>query len=297
MSCINDLNVPLVVSFENNFEKNINSAFLKKTLDDNKWEYIFIGEGTEWKGFKTKIQIYYDYLQFLPDDKVVILSDARDVLCMRSPLTFMDCFKTKNINLDNKIIISAEMFLIGHMDWTEEQISKVKQKDPHFFWQGVPLTKYWIYYKTIPLPTRKYVNSGLIVGKVKMLKQAFKWIIANNYNDDQLGFSCYTNEFPDRVHLDYNAEIVHTCVFGVNGGLYSYKQNVDSPTFAELLGMSSYFLHIPGHIGSRGQKYVYDLTKKLIDLKLFNQNEILQLYGNIQLKTSYEYNVFEINSR
>jgi hypothetical protein len=292
-----DVNIPLVVSFENNFDKNENSCFFKKTLDTNKWEYVFIGEGLVWQGFKTRIISYYNYLLQLPDEKVVLLSDARDVFCMRSPLSFMDCFKTKNIDLNEKIIVSAEMFLIKHMDWTDEQMAKVKQRDPNFFWQGVPLTNYWSYYKTDILPTRKYLNAGLIIGKAKMLKQAYQWIIAHNYEDDQLGFSCYTNEHPNRVHLDFNAEIIHTSGFGVNGGLYSYKQNIDSPTFAEMMGMSSYFLHIPGHTGSLGQKHIYELTKKMLEQKVFHQDEMLNLYGNIKLNSNYEYNLFDINKR
>ncbi len=294
---MDDLNIPLVVSFENNFDKNENSSFFKKTLDNNKWEYIFIGEGVVWQGFKTRIHSYYNYLRQLPDEKIIILSDARDVFCMRNPLTFIDCFKTKNIDLNEKIVVSAEMFLIKHMDWSDEQIAKVKQRDPHYFWQGVHLTNYWTYHNKDFLPTRKYVNAGLIVGKVKMLRQAYEWIIARNYDDDQLAFSCYTNEHPNRVHLDYNAEIIHTSGFGVNAGLYSYKQNIDSPSFAEMMGMSSYFLHIPGNIGSMGQKHIYELTKKMIELKVFNQEEMLKLYGNIKLNSNYEYNVFDINIR
>ena len=52
------------------------------------------------------------------------------------------------------------MFLIGHMNWNEQQISNAISKDPECFWQGVPLNEYWEYNQTNPIPFRKYLNSG-----------------------------------------------------------------------------------------------------------------------------------------
>lgn len=283
-----NISSPLLISFENNFQSSQNSIFFKKTLDDNKWSYIFIGEGVVWEGFKTRVYNYYNYIQRLPDEKIVILSDARDVFCTRSPSAFIDAFHAKQIDLNNKIVVSAELFLKGHMDWSDEQLATVITREPFYFFQGIPLKEYWSHHKINPLPLRKYVNAGLMVGKVKNLKHLLGWIIANNYNDDQLGVSCYTNQFPENIYVDYNAEIVHTSTFGVCGGFYSTKQNIDSPTIAELMGMSSFFLHIPGLSGSKGQKYMYDLLKKTYNSMLFNKEEILKLYG-IPLTNAYEY--------
>mgnify|MGYP003328220264 CR=1 FL=1 len=96
---LEDITKPLVVSFENNFNNSKNSIFYKNTLDNNNWEYVFIGEGVVWNGFKARIHGYSNYLKNLPDDKVVILTDARDVFCTRNSITFMDAIK--NFNLDN----------------------------------------------------------------------------------------------------------------------------------------------------------------------------------------------------
>ncbi len=280
ISNINDISIPLVVSYENNMSNSANSQLFKSTLDKFGWTYIFIGEGQEWKGFKTKINNYYNYLLTLPSDKIVVLSDARDVFCLRTPFYFMQ--HTKDI-FNDKILISAEMFLLGHMNWTETLVQKYKSKDPEFFWQGIPLDNYWTYHnRTNNLPLRKYVNSGLISGKVEYLLKVFKWIIDNNYNDDQLGFAEYTNKFPENVMLDYEAKILHTSTYGVNGGLYDIeKQIIDSPTIAEILGMSSYFLHVPGSNvnGSKGQKYLYEVLKKILKDNEYPSDHMYKLYG------------------
>ena len=277
---INDLTVPLVVSYENDFYNNVNSQMFKKTMEKLNWEYIFIGEGDKWEGFKSKIVGYYNFLKTIPEEKMVILSDARDVFCLRSPLTIMNHLD-KFTDMDKKIIISGEMFLCGHMDWTDQQIEVELKKDPTFFFQGIPMKKYWNYLnKTTDMPLRKYVNSGLIIGKNKNLTKALKWIIDNKYNDDQLGFSNYTNENPELVVLDYNVDLLHTSGHAICGGLYSPLQKNDSVTLSELFGQSSYFLHIPGISVSRGQKYMYNIISSLINSNIIKQeNELSNLYA------------------
>lgn len=276
---INNCDIPLLVSYENDMKNSANSLLFKKTLESYNWEYMFIGEGTPWKGFRDKIENYYKCLQNLPQEKIVILSDSRDVFCLRSPLTFIE--HIKNIINSKKIIASAEMFLIGHIDWPENVVEKYISKNPNFFCQGVPLNKYWAYYNKLDnLPLRKYVNSGLIIGKVKDLCIAYKWIFDNNYTSDQLGMANYLNTFPELVDLDYNASILHTSTYGANGGLYDIeRQKLDSPSFSELFGMSSYFLHIPGLKGSKGQKYIYETIKKMIESEILKlNNELYSLY-------------------
>lgn len=277
-----DITKPLVISYENNLKKNQNAQMFKKTLDKYKWDYEFIGEGVSWKGFDDKLIGYYNFLtnKSLPDDKIVLLSDSRDVFCLRSPELFI-----KNVKqLDNKIIISTELFLIGHMNWTDKQISDSISKNPTFFCQGVPLNDYWKFHgKQENIPHRKYLNSGLIVGKVSMLKNALKWIIENKYNDDQLGFCKYTIQFPELVHLDHEATILHTTTAFVQGSFYNHEvQCKDMPSFSELSGLSSYFLHIPGINYSKGQKYIYSVI-----YNLFNNNSIETMFDLYNLPPSY----------
>ena len=101
----------------------------KKTLASCGWQYIFIGEGEKLEGFTTRIRAYYIVLLGLSTEKVVVLSDARDVFCTRSTLTFIEHVKEW---IDDQIIVISEMFLIGHMEWTDSQIERVLQKNPIF---------------------------------------------------------------------------------------------------------------------------------------------------------------------
>ena len=284
----NDIKLPLVLSYENDLSNNKNAQLFKKTLEKHNWEYKFIGEGIKWNGFRTRTIGYYDFLNNnLPDDKIVILSDARDVFCLKKPNFFIG--QIKDI-VEDKIIISSEMFLHGQMNWSEEQVSKAISKDPEHFWQGVPLNEYWKFHEKNPIPVRKYLNAGLIVGKTKNLKIALKWIIDNNFNDDQLGFYNYTNKFPDLVYLDYEANILHTSTSFVNGSLYDYNiQKLDTPTFHELLGFSNYFLHIPGINGSKGQKYIYDTVYTLFNNNIIDKNmfDIYNLKEEYPIKDNY----------
>jgi len=267
----------LLISYETDMT-NSNSQLFKKTLENHNWEYIFIGNGNQWKGFRDRIIGYYDYLLSLDTNKIVILSDARDVFCLRSSDLLID--KIKDI-IDTKIIISAEMFLIGHMNWSQQQKNDRLIKDPHFFWQGNTLDNYWQFLNKMDnLPIRKYINAGLIIGKVNNLLIAFEWIIKNNFDDDQLGFCEYTNKFPQNIYLDYNAELIHTSTCFVVGSLYNHNiQKEDSPTLVELLGLSSYFLHIPGINGSKGQIEAYNIIYKLFNDNIINENsDMFNLY-------------------
>lgn len=260
-----DISIPLVISYETNLEQNVNAQCFRQTLDNNNWQYVFLNISKKFNGVIDKIKGYLMFLNTLPNNKIVILSDARDVFCCRSPIGFIEGFNHLTNNDNDKILVSTEMFLLRHMNWTEEEINKKKAEDPNYFFQGIPINNYWAYHKIDTLPFRKYVNSGLISGKVSKLKELFKWILDNNYTDDQLGVSEYTNNFPNLVHLDTNAELLHTSGFGVNGGAYNiHIQKLDAPSFSELFGCSSFFLHIPGIEGIKGQKVCYNCVKKCI---------------------------------
>lgn len=277
MNTYTNLNIPMVLSYENNLSENKNAQLFQKTLETHNWEYKFVGEGIKWTGFNNKILEYYDFLmKNLHDDKIVILSDSRDVFCLKKPNFFMEQIQPI---VENKIIISTEMFLLGHMNWGDKEITDALSKNPNFFYQGVPLNDYWNYHKIEAKPFRKYINSGLIVGKSVNLRKALKWIIDNNIHDDQLGFCKYTNQFPNLVYLDIEAIILHTTTSFVNGSLYNYDiQQKDAPTFHELFGFSNYFLHIPGLNGSKGQHYIYDIIYKLFSDKIVDKN-MFELYN------------------
>ena len=90
------------------------------------------------------------------------------------------------------------------------------------------------------------------------------------------------------------ATILHTTTYGVGSGLYNIeKQKNDSPTFSELLGSSSYFLHIPGTNASKGQKRIYHLIRELIE-----NEKLIDLYSlyNLQEHNNLHHQFFIKNT-
>lgn len=242
---------PLVISVETNAD-NKNTYYFVKTLINNNWDYDIIGIGKPWKGFQSKIEYFHEYLKTLPPDKIVVLSDARDVFCVRSPEHFIQAFES----FQKPILVSLEIFCQG-------QPNDNAVKNPKDIWQCVPLNNYWKH-QTIKPKIRRYVNSGLIVGKTKDLLEYFDWVAKTTWKDDQASLGDYMNIFPDKVAADINADILHTSSFAINAAVSTKNQWYDSPSFAELTGKLNFFLHLPGANSSMAQKRIYDMIQKLI---------------------------------
>jgi hypothetical protein len=267
---INDLTKALVISYDNEITNETNRFI--STLEKHEWDYMIVGKGEIWKGFINRVIKYNEILKTLPPNKIVILSDARDVYCCRCPKAFIDAFNSFNTNT----IISAELFLESKMDWTDEEL-KVKT-----FQQGIPINNYWKYHNITNLPNRKYVNCGLIAGKAADLIHQTSYIIdfsnKNNTTDDQFCLTHYINEFPDKTAVDSDATLLHTSTFGVNAGIQNvHIQKLDSPTFAELFGRSAFFLHIPGS-KIKGQRLLYEYCWKIIETGICSE-KLLNLYN------------------
>jgi len=248
---VNTVNTPICITYDN--APTENTKKLIKTLENNQWEYKLVGVGEEWKGWNGRTQKYLDSLKSLDDNKIVVLSDARDVFCLRSPYAFIDGFKS----FGKDIVVSMEIFCEGKTNRPDNFVGE---------FQCVSLDKYWNHYNIKERPLRQYVNNGVLIGYVHAVRHLLEWSLDNNYTDDQFALGNYVNTFPDKVHLDSGAKLSHTSGFGVNCGMQDLaKQTHDSPTFAELYGRSAFFLHLPGQGIAKGQAYIYKLVKTLLE--------------------------------
>lgn len=256
---------PLVVSYDNC--PNDNTRLFVKTLETNGWNYKLLGMGDVWRGLINKVVGYHDYLKTIDPQTVVILSDARDVFCVRGPKAFLEGWRTFNKDM----VVSMELFCDATMDKPDNYVGQ----------QCVSLTKYWAHHNIKQLPSRKFVNSGLVAGRAGELCKWLQWTLDNKYLNDQLALGIYMNLFPERIAIDVDAILLHTSTFGTNAGMHGYLrlQNHDSPTLAELCGRGAFFLHIPGINISKGQAFIYDTVRGII------QNGI----GDKQLRASYDY--------
>jgi hypothetical protein len=247
-----DLTKPLLIGYDNILDNHSNTQCFLNTLKKNNWEYALVSISEKWNGFKDKLHGYLAMLSTLPSSKVVILSDTRDVFCCRSSKQFIQGFQSKQCDF----LACMEIFCF----------LKVEADEPRG--NCVPLTKYWTINKRNPIPLRKFVNSGLICGKVYALKAFLQWSLDGGYTDDQIALGEYMNTYPARVYADTEADLLHTSLYGFNGGVLSaHHQKQDSPTFAELFGSGSFFLHIPGVSRAvAGQQIIHKFVKVMLDI-------------------------------
>jgi hypothetical protein len=258
------MDTPLVITYDN--APTENTKYFLQTLEKNKWNYKLIGEGEKWEGFTSKLKGYANYIKTLDPNQLIIVSDARDVVCLRGPKAFVKGFKSFN----KEIVVSMEQTCCGIFNPPLD--SKCVQ--------CVHLTEYWKHYKINDLPDRKFVNSGLVAGKAASVLDWLEWSLTNKFTDDQLALGTYINTFPQKVGLDTNAIILHTSTFGINAGIQSiHVQKNDSPTFAELFGRGAFFLHISG-IGGKGQGCIYEYVKLMLSSGANNE----------RLSSLYKYN-------
>jgi len=245
-----DLSVPLVIGYDNILDKNENTKYFMNSLKKSGWEYAIISISDTWNGFDDKISGVRLFLDTLPDDKIVVISDTRDVICCRASKQFIQGFKSK----EKDLIVSMEVLCHGKFE------SDVPRGP------CVPLTKYWQTNKREQRPLRKFVNDGLICGKVSSIRKFYSWANNNKEKDDQIALANYMNTFPTEMYADDTAELFHNSAFGYYGGILSYKNQIqDSPTFAELFGHGAFFLHIPC-LSDDGQKAIYKYAKVMLDL-------------------------------
>jgi hypothetical protein len=144
--------------------------------------------------------------------------------------------------------------------------------------QCVPLVKYWKHHTQGVYPLRKYVNSGLMCGKAGALLEFFRYATEKKFEDDQEAMGTFMNAYPEKVCADVDHTLLHSTTFGKSAGFHTmHIQKQDAPTYAEIFGRDSFFLHFPG-CNTKGQKLIYDMTLSLID-QGYTSHKLNELYG------------------
>lgn len=253
---------PVLISYENDIN-NENSKFFFETVKRNDWEFQQVGAGDKWEGWVTRMKAYRDVCSRYDKERILVFTDARDVFCVRYSKAFKAAFEYFN----TPIIMSAGMFLASAIDLPANFMYK----------NGASLEPYFNYWKIQPT-LRKFVCAGLMAGRAGALYDMWDWMLTNNYIDDQLGAAMYIRTFPEKVKLDLDAILLHSSEYGLDAGIYHiHMQKQDSPTLAELFGTGAFFLHIPGSGCYKGQKYVYNSIKNI--LQDIPSNPIIKEYG------------------
>jgi hypothetical protein len=253
-----------------------------KTLTKNNWSFKLIGSDTEWKSFIERVILYRKEISLLDPNIICVVSDCRDVLCFRDSRLFAEAF----FKFNHPIVVSSELLCGGYTD------PKFRNHDLKKY-NCEPLYEYWDAkgFSSENIPKRRYVNAGLVAGYAKDLLKMYDWMISKGIEirekDDQVLMGMYLNENPEHVAVDAGAELLHTSTFACTGGYLSRYQKDDSPTIAEILGHSAFFLHLPGLGAKKGNYIVYKMISSIIDLG-FSHQDLLDVY-DIKEKLPYDW--------
>jgi len=258
-----------------------NTENYKKTLETNGWNYVILGRGTEWTGFAGRLRLYHSEISKMDPEQLIVVTDARDVLCIAPPKNFRQAFN----RFGKDLLVSMELFAEGFMTYYPDKE----------YGQVTYLDKYFAHYKIdITNIVRKYVNAGLIAGKAKDVLKLYEWSTENHFTDDQKALGAYMNAFPERVAADFDAAVLHTSVAFLNGSVNNKYQKLDSPTFRQLLGLESFFLHIPGLAISKGQHFAYTSISDFV-VTSWNRKRLCDIYPEYSFESLkfQEYMKFE----
>ena len=156
---------------------------LFKSGNDNKFNFINLGDGIEWKGGNMygpgggqKVNLLKDYVKNLSDRDVVIFCDAYDVFIADDAEEVI----YRYLSMNHRVVFAAERDCWPDEDLSGDMIARNRE-----------LNSYETPYE--------YLNSGLFIGKVSELKKILNEDI-NDSDDDQL--------FYQRRYISGNYDII-----------------------------------------------------------------------------------------
>ena len=192
-----------LVTYENTDHENI--RHLRATCKQYGWNLTVLGKNETWIGFGTKIFKYTEHMKTLPDNDIIVIIDARDVLINDTSKTFLN--RLKQFDIKNKIICSAEG---GCCSIGEPAVS--------------PALKAWME----DISTHdilKFLNTGMICSKVKNMKKIYPFDMKSEGQDDQNAAVIYWSKHPYAIVLDNHEKLFSNSMFSPNSEGYLYHKN------------------------------------------------------------------------
>lgn len=151
-------------------------SILKKSCKKNNIDLIVLGLGKKWEGFTMRFYEYYNYLQKLDSNEIVMINDAYDVIILENSEIIVNRFKNMNISI-----------LFGNHSGILELLSGGS-------WNNL--------------------SCGSVIGYAGYLKNMFKTIIDYKHlwekfnNDDQIIINyLYKNNILKDIHLDTDNKV------------------------------------------------------------------------------------------
>lgn len=150
-----------------------------------KWGYAYtsLGQNVDWKGFDTWMDILLAYFEAETDlddpTKLYAVVDAYDLVFTGPPGELLEKYNA----MDAPLVAGADRICFGNC-----QPPTCESPDP--------------------VPDRKYVNGGCLLGPAAHLYALLLWERDNYPADNQNAISRYRNAYCDTVQLDTEASIV-----------------------------------------------------------------------------------------
>jgi len=154
-----------------------------------KYNYRILGLNQPWKGFATKMKMYFEMLGSVSPDEIIVVCDSYDLLFLQDASTLLE---TYNRLAQNKVVIGLENINKHYCNISvicdPKVIEECKITNPYF-------------------EDFIYPNAGFIMGRAKDLRDIFQFMLDEKHTDDQYGLfqwikrnckKCYFD-----VHLDF----------------------------------------------------------------------------------------------
>ena len=175
-----------------------------KDLINNKFNINIkvLGWGKKWNGFMDKLKNMYEYIRSLPEDEIVFFIDGFDTI-INQPL---EMIKQRFLAFHSDIVLSNDIYL----PFSKKTFGTCKNN----------LT----------------ANAGLYAGYNKKLQGLIKYILSENYSeDDQRNLNHACSHFKNDIKIDTEKTLFH------NQGYYDrYFNNKSNSCFISTPGKLSY---------------------------------------------------------
>ena len=143
------------------------------------FDFDIIGLNQPWEGFETKLKLVKQYLKNIHRNTIVAIVDSYDLLLCGPPSELVE--KYNLLTGGHSLVVGGESICF---------------LNAHKHNQYVNNSKY------------KFVNGGFVMGKPYQIELAYDYIIKETPYDDQLGMGRYFDQFPSRITVDGNQELV-----------------------------------------------------------------------------------------
>lgn len=207
----------------------------RKSLEKWGYSYQLLGLGETWVSFMTKIQAYYNYSLRARDQELLCITDCFDVLATGPPEELVRKFfrmteapairlpgrtftLPSRIETGHRVLVSTEKLCMGH--------------------NCVELTAWWK--DKLIVPDNKYLNSGFIMGYASDLRVLLKYLLDTGHSDDQLALCLYTQQFPERIVLDSQSEVIGTIVLD-----FKDFECIEGRITNTITSQTPCFIHVP----------------------------------------------------